>query len=58
MNITSVEKTMKISVLALAGAFLVAPSFAFARDSGATSPETRQSRPRIAKSRCTGEGRQ
>ncbi|GAA5629157.1 hypothetical protein Brsp05_04456 [Brucella sp. NBRC 12953] len=31
---------MKISVLALAGAFLVAPSIAFAQDSGATSPET------------------
>ncbi|MEN5279436.1 PepSY domain-containing protein [Brucella sp. TWI432] len=31
---------MKISVLALAGAFLVAPSFAFAQDSGATSAET------------------
>jgi len=31
---------MKISVLALAGAFLVAPSIVFAQDSGATSPET------------------
>ncbi|WP_312468636.1 PepSY domain-containing protein [Brucella sp.] len=31
---------MKISVLALAGACLVAPSLAFAQDSGATSPET------------------
>ncbi|MCL7999813.1 PepSY domain-containing protein [Brucella sp. 21LCYQ03] len=31
---------MKISNLVLAGVFLVAPSFAYAQDSGATSPET------------------